>query len=158
MYFVVVILLTILFPAGSAVYERFVQHADVPWMLLIGPWMVFWAGGVRLFLAGLRQTFQPRFTSEQIFGIKSDDPIPIVQELGFSNLAMGTLCLLSLPMRQMLVPAAVVSGLYYGLAGVKHVFGGEKNFRRLTAMVTDLLVAVVILAFLLATYFPAFAR
>lgn len=109
-------------------------------MLLIGPWTVFWAGGVRLVLAGLRQTFQPRFTSEQIFGIKSDDPIPIVQELGFSNLAMGTLCLLSLPMKQMLVPAAVVSGLYYGLAGVKHVFGGEKNFRRLTAMLTDLLV------------------
>jgi hypothetical protein len=32
-------------------------------------WFVFWAVGVRLLVAGLRQITQPRFTAEEILGV-----------------------------------------------------------------------------------------
>jgi hypothetical protein len=44
---------------------------------------------VRLLLAGLRQYFQPSFTAEQIFGIKTKEPLPIVRELGKANFSLG---------------------------------------------------------------------
>jgi hypothetical protein len=159
MYFVVVILLTVLLPAGSVLFAHNVQHSTATWMMLAGAWMAFWAVGVRLLIAGLRQAFQPRFTSEQIFGIKSDDALPIVQELGFANIAMSIPALLSLADKPMLLPAAITGGLYYGIAGAKHVVNSEeRNLRRTTAMITDLLVFAVLAAFLAATFFPAVAR
>ena len=32
---------------------------------LVGKWFVFWTVGIQLFLAGLRQIVQPRYTAEQ---------------------------------------------------------------------------------------------
>jgi hypothetical protein len=47
---------------------------------IIAKWYVFWAVGVRLFLAGLRQMIQPRYTAETILGIKGDDALLLVRE------------------------------------------------------------------------------
>lgn len=66
--------------------------------LLAGKWFTFWAVGVRLFLAGVSQVFRPQFTSEGILGVKDPDAKVIVREVGFGNLSMGTLGLLSLAM------------------------------------------------------------
>ena len=156
MYYIVVILLTVVLPIGSAVVGR-VYDSTEPWTILLGAWMVFWAGGVRLFMAGVRQVVQPRFTSEEIFGIKSDEPLPIVQELGFANLAMSALSLLTIADQGLLLGAAIVGGLYYGFAGVRHMTHGEANARRVTAMVTDLVVFVVLTAFVVAHVYPGYA-
>ncbi len=112
----------------------------------LGKWYLFWAGGVRLFLAGLRQTFQPGFTLRQIFEIDHKPSEHIVGELGFANLSMGLLCMLSLPALQLAMAGAIVAGLYYGLAGLKHVLSGERNANRTLAMATDILVLAVLAA------------
>lgn len=159
MYFIVVILLTIVLPIGSAVVERVVYNSAEPWVILLGTWMVFWGVGVRLFIAGVRQVFQPRFTAAEIFGIKSDDALPFVRELGFANLAMGTLALLTIVDERLLLGAAIVGGLFYGLAGLGHTtHGGGMSARRLTAMLTDLLVFVVLAAFVVASAYSASGR
>jgi hypothetical protein len=151
MYFVVVILLTVLLPIASAIAERMHFHSADSWIVLLGMWMVFWAGGIRLMLAGLQQSLRPRFTAARIFGITSDDPLPIVQELGFANISMGLIAILSLPEKQMLLPAAIVTGLYYGLAGAKHVANGGRNAHRTVAMLTDIWIFAVIAAFVAVT-------
>jgi hypothetical protein len=48
-----------------------------------------------------------------------------------------------------LVPAAVVGGLYYGLAGALHVFSQEKNAKEYMAMISDGFIFVVLLVFVL---------
>jgi hypothetical protein len=49
--------------------------------------------------------------------------------------------------------AALVGGLYYLLAGVKHVLNREKrNAERNMAMISDLFIAVVLGGYLTATY------
>lgn len=147
MYIVSVLLLTLVLPLGSLIVDQSVLHNALPVMLLVGKWFAFWAGGVRLFIAGLRQIFQPRFTSETIFGIKGDDPLPFVRELGMANVSMGTIGMVGLAVPAFVLPAAVVSGLYYALAGIMHAARARHGLNELVAMVSDLLLAVVLLGF-----------
>jgi len=144
MYFVAVILLLLIFPAASVIAE---SHAVS--LALIGKWFVFWAAGVRLFIAGIRQVVQPRFTAEEIFGLHDRASFAIVRELGFANLSMGLLGICSLFRTAWLIPAAIVGGLYYGLAGAGHIFHRGKNAKEYTAMISDWFVFLVLLVFVL---------
>jgi len=144
MYFVAVILLLLIFPAASVIAEsRAVSLA------LIGKWFVFWAAGIRLFIAGIRQVAQPRFTAEEIFGLHDRGSFAIVRELGFANLSIGLLGICSLFRTGWLIPAAIVGGLYYGLAGAGHIFHPGKNAKEYTAMISDWFVFLVLLGFVL---------
>jgi hypothetical protein len=140
MYIVIVVLLLGVLPTGSVLAEQHYWHSSVPLIDLIGKWFTFWAVGARLFLAGLRQSVQPRFTAREIFNLQGDDALPIVRELGLANISMGMLGLLSLAVPSITLSAAIVGGLYYGLAGALHIGRGEKNFYERFAMVTDLLI------------------
>lgn len=120
MYFVMVILWLLVLPVASVSAEIALSRHTFPIILLIGQWFVFWAGGVRLFLAGMRQVIQPRFTAEEIFGVHNPDSFPIVREVGFANLSIGLLGICSIFQAGWVVPAAIAGGIYYGLAGVGH--------------------------------------
>jgi hypothetical protein len=117
MYLTSVILLLLVFPGASIAAEALVFSDATFRLALIARWFVFWAVGVCLFIAGLRQVFQPRFTAESIFEIKDPGTFGVVREVGFGNLSMGTLGIASLAYAGWVVPAAIVGGLYYGLAG-----------------------------------------
>jgi hypothetical protein len=147
MYFATVILLLFVFPVASMGAELVWGHASADAMPLIGKWFVFWAVGVRLFIAGVRQVLQPQFTAESIFAIKDRAALPVVREIGFGNLAMGALGLASLARPDWLVPAAIVGGLYYGLAGIGHLVRGASDFNGRVAMISDLAMLVVLGAF-----------
>ena len=152
MYLVSIILLLFVLPTACVVVDvLWAGGADL--LLLIGKWFVFWAVGVRLFIAGLRQVVQPRFTSESIFESKDPAAFAIVREVGFGNLSMGTLGLASLAKSGFLVPAALVGGLYYGLAGAGHLLRGGRNFAGQTAMISDLFMFVVLAVFVASRAF-----
>ena len=159
MYFLSVLLLMLIAPVGSVYAEHAIYHSAAPLMLLVGKWFVFWSAGVRLVIAGLRQNIQPRFTSEEIWGIKGDDPLPFVRELGMANLATGVVGVLSLARPDFVLPVAIAATIFYGIAGVRHVMHGAKTFNEAVAMISDLLVALVYLAFVawafLGAKFPA---
>ena len=144
MYFAFVVLLMFVFPAASIAIEALWFHDGSDLMFLIGKWFVFWTVGVRLLLAGIRQVTQPRFTAERIFDVKDPAANAMVREIGFGNLAMGTVGLASLAQPAWLAPAAIVGGLYYGLAGAGHVFQSDRNFNEQTALVSDLMIFVVL--------------
>jgi hypothetical protein len=147
MYFAVVILLLFVFPAASVVTQAALSSDTVNVVFFIGRWFVFWAVGIRLFIAGLRQVIQPRFTAEEIFGIRDPASFPIVRELGFANLSMGVLGICSLFRGGWIVPAAMVGGLYYGLAGIGHIFSKSKNAKEYMAMFSDGFAFLVLAVF-----------
>ena len=149
MYAVAVILLTVVLPVASAMIEAVWIPGTEP-MALAARWFVFWGVGVRLFLAGAGQVLRPQFTSEGILGIKDPGARAIVRELGFGNLAMGTLGLTSLIAPGWILPAAVAGGVFYGLAGLGHVARKEKGAREWTALITDLLMFTVLAAIVLS--------
>lgn len=147
MYFLIIVLLLVIAPLGSIYYEASYLHSSAPLLLLVGTWFTFWAAGVRLFIAGMRQIIQPRFTASEIFKIDGEDVFPLVREIGFGNLSIGTLALATLFRPGWLLPSALVGGLYYGFAGVMHVFATTRNPKENLAMVSDLAIAVVLLGF-----------
>src|SRR5579862_4102226 len=116
MYFVVVVLFLLVCPAASVAIDAMRSHEALVNAVLIGRWWVFWAVGIRLFVAGVRQTIQPRFTAEEIFNVRDASALPLVREIGFGNLSMGVLGIWSLFHAGWVVPAAIVGGLYYGFA------------------------------------------
>jgi hypothetical protein len=76
-----------------------------------------------------------------------------VRELSFANLSTGTLGLATLAVPGWLVPAAIVGGLYHGLAAVGRAFRRGRNFSEQTALVSDVFAFVILVAFVVSRGF-----
>jgi hypothetical protein len=148
MYLAIILLLMGVLPIASILVEFALLHSSADLLFLIGKWFVFWSVGIRLLLAGLRQIANPEFTAGTIFGVKEKAALTIVQELGFANLSIGLLGALTLLNPQWIAPAAMVGGLFYALAGIKHLTKGDRNATENIAMVSDLFIAIVLVAYL----------
>jgi hypothetical protein len=149
-YILIIIALMGVLPIASILIEYITQHGTPNLLFLVGKWFVFWAVGVRLLLAGLRQTANPAFTAETVFGVKGGTARAIVQELGFGNLAIGLLGALTIIKTAWVVPAAITGGLFYGLAALKHALEGDRNRTRTIAMMSDLFIFAALAGFLVA--------
>jgi hypothetical protein len=147
MYPLIVLLFMLVLPVGSIYLEHSYLHSAAPLMLLIGKWFVFWSAGVRLVIAGLRQFFQPRFTSEQIFDIKGDEALPIVRELGVANFATGVVGVISIARPSFVLPVAIAAAVFYGVAGIRHVAESDRTRNENIAMVSDLFVFLILGAY-----------
>jgi len=153
-YLAVVALTMFLLPVGSIGLEHLRYPAE-PLVWLTGKWFVFWSVGVRLGLAGARQVLQPRFTATEIFHMKSDEALPLVTELGVANLAAAVVGLASLFAPDFVMPSAISAGVFYGVAGVRHVAEREKSGNEVIAMVSDLFAFLVLAAFVAGTLLGA---
>jgi hypothetical protein len=119
---------------------------------LAGKYFIGWGIGVRLLIAGLRQSIRPEFTAEQIFHIRdSRETLPIIRELGFANICLGLLGTISLFEKEWRLPAAVAGGLYFGFAGFLHVFRKAATFNELVAKISDLFIFGVALLYSMLT-------
>jgi hypothetical protein len=148
MYFAAILLLMLVLPMASIVAEVLLHQGAGDLVLLIGKWFTFWAVGVRVFTAGVMQVIRPRFTAESIFNIKDQAALGIVREVGFANLAMGALGLLSLAKPEWVMPAAIVGALYYGLAGLGHLLRPERNFKEQVVLVSDFALFILLAWFI----------
>jgi hypothetical protein len=148
MYYLIVGLLMFVLPIGSILVELFAFKSTQALMPLIGKWFVFWGVGGRLFLAGLRQAIQPRFTAEAILGIKCKESLQVVQELGFANISIGAIGIVSIFSGSWVMPSAIAGCLFCGLAGGRHVVKSKRNTVEDTALVSDLFIFVVLLLYI----------
>src|ERR1700683_2209779 len=96
MYVLVVATLMFAFPVTSILIESVLWDHGHMEAVVVGKWFVFWAVGIRLLLAGLRQIIQPRYTAEAILGIKDAGATLVVRELGFANTAIGSIGIASI--------------------------------------------------------------
>ena len=149
MYLLTIIFLMFVLPAASILIEIFLFRSSAGVMPLIGKWFVFWAMGVRLFTAGLRQSIRPRFTAEAILGIKGAEQFILVQELGFANLSMGIFGMGTLLVGNWVFPAALVGCLFLSLAGIRHLFSKGRNLLENSAMLSNLVVACLLFVYML---------
>jgi hypothetical protein len=148
MYVLIVIALMLALPLISIVAQILLtDHGALQSasnLVVVAKWYVFWAVGVRLSLAGLRQIIQPRYTAETLLGFKGSDALFFVRELGFANVAMGSVAIASLFAPSWVTPAAMLGAIYYGLAGIIHCFHKNRNKLENVALVSDLFAAVVL--------------
>lgn len=142
MYVAVVALFMFILPIVSILIESLVYHNHSAILALIGKWFVFWGVGIRLFTAGLRQVAKPELTAKDILGIKDKQSWLLVQELGFANISIGLIGICTIFKPEWLLPAALAGGLFYGLAGFRHIFK-KKNFEENVATYSDLFMFIV---------------
>jgi hypothetical protein len=150
MYYPIVIATMLILPAASLLIDSRTSGSPLD-LGLLAKWFTFWAVGVRLFLAGLRQSLQPRYTAHTILGLSSDESLLLVREVGFANLAFGAIGLFSLMRPAWVWPAALAGGIYYGLAGLSHAFHARRNRFENVAMVSDLFASIVLIGVTIAT-------
>lgn len=151
MYYAVVACLMFLFPLASIVVA--IRSGATLGFPLAGEWFVLWSVGVRLTLTGLRQIVQPVYTTREILGIDGSESLILVRELGFANLAIGTLGLVSFPRPDWRLAGALAGGTFYLLAGVNHVMQRGRSRLENWAMISDLFVGIVLLTVCVASLF-----
>jgi hypothetical protein len=150
MYYLIAIGTTVVLPLVSIVVE-YISRPELGIIFLMGKWFVFWGIGVRLLFAGLMQATRPSFTASTILGVKDPDAGKIVVELGYANIAMGLLGVLSLIISSAwIVPAGLAGGLFLGMAGLKHVTNAQRNTKENVALATDLIVFVMVAIYLIS--------
>jgi hypothetical protein len=148
MYILGVLLLMVVCPIIWVGADHFYFHSALPLMSLVGKWFVFWCAGIRLFFGGLRQFLQPRFTTEQIFGAKSEVALPFVRELGAANLGTGIVGIASLAKPSFILPVAIAATVFYGIAGIRHAQDVGRTRNQNVAMMTDLFVFLVLVTYI----------
>ncbi|HSZ86390.1 MAG TPA: DUF6790 family protein [Puia sp.] len=147
-YIVSVSILIFILPAICTFAEIVFYKQQIFSFELFGKWFIFSAVGLRLFLAGVKQTTDPAFTAQEIFHIDNAESFPIVRELGFANLCFGLIGIISLFLPQWRIVSACGSGLYYGIAGFQHLFKKPASVNETFALITDIIIFIF-----LAIYF-----
>jgi len=146
MYYAVILLVMLILPAASVIAEFMLTQGAAGWLPLIGKWVVFWGVGIRLLVAGLRQVIRPGLTAD-LLGVKDSSANVLVRELGFGNLAIGTTGALTLTIPNWTLAAAMCGGMFYGFAGLQHIFAKHRTTEETWAMVSDLAIFLVLAAF-----------
>lgn len=152
MHLVVVLLTMLVLPVASVLIERWTGSGSANLWQLVGKWFVFWGVGVRLLIAGARQIVKPELTATGIFGVTDKAAFPLAQELGFWNLTIGLIAIASIKRPEWVAPMAIAGMLFYAMAGALHVTNKQRGFSENVAMASDLGMAALLLAFLIATY------
>lgn len=146
-YFIVVSVLTCILPLVCSFAQTFIDKDTRFSFELIGKWFIFSAVGLRLFIAGIKQTTDPAFTAKEIFHLNNPESFPIVRELGFANLCFGLVGIVSLFLPQWRVVSAFGSGLYYGIAGLQHIVKKPAGNNEKFALVTDMIIFILLLIY-----------
>ena len=141
LYLASVLLFMLLLPVISIVIDAGYKSGIS--IFYIGKWFVFWAIGIRLLTAGLRQVIKPAFTAKDILHIDSIESHIIVRELGFANICFGLAGVLSLYIPEWRTAAAFTGGLYMGIAGVQHIIKKPSTPNEVVAMVSDIFIFLV---------------
>ena len=116
LYEISLILFFTIVPIIGAVIEITFFYDSTNIFSVLLKWFVFSGVGLRLCSAGLKQSIKPSFTATEIF--KADEKsYPIVREVGFSNICLGVLGILSFFFIDFRIAAAITGSLYFGLAG-----------------------------------------
>lgn len=140
----------LLLPVGSVVIEVATVDDHATLIELIGKWFVFWAVGARLATAGVRQMIRPGLTSEGLLGIPGKEAWQLVRELGFHNVALGLVGLISLWRPEWRLAVALAGGLFLLLAGLEHLPKPNRSGEENLAMWSDLAIGVVLGVYFIA--------
>ena len=143
--------MALILPALSILWDCIHEHENLNWEL-VGKWFIFYAVGIRLFTAGISQASNPAFTGS-IFKMKTQESFVIIRELGFANIALGVMGVLSVLNNNWRILAAIAGGLYLGFAGLQHLFKKSGSQNELIALLYDLFAQVVIGFYLSITLF-----
>jgi len=139
--------LVLIMPMVSTYTEHYVDEVTVSWTSLV-KWFIFWTIGIRMFATGIKQASSPEATEPKVLSIKNSDTYNMIRKLGFANITIGVMGILSVLHDQWRLLAAITGGLYLGLASVQHYFKKSYTPKQVIALIYDLLVFFVLFLYI----------
>ncbi|HEY4195736.1 MAG TPA: hypothetical protein VGM63_09390 [Mucilaginibacter sp.] len=146
-YHFIRLLFMLVCPVLSIVGEIIFKRTPID-PILIGKWVTFWAVGIRLFIKGLNQIIIPILSKLKNYSLKNEEKFAIIRELGFAKISLGAMGILSILNTGWHLLAAISGALFYGLAGIRHLFKKPESLNAFIATITDQLVFAMILLYL----------
>ena len=143
------ILLLLLLPLLSVLAGGYFEHISFGWSLT-GRWFIFWAMGIRLFTAGVSQCSNPAFTA-RILSLRSEESFIVIRELGFANISLGILGIMSVINDNWRPLAAICGFVFFGLAAIQHFLKKPENKKELIAMTGDSFICLFLILYLCFT-------
>lgn len=146
-YLMMNISFALLLPAISVVVEHYIDHATIAWHL-VAKWLIFWGAGMRLFTAGIKQAATPEFTAINIFKIKGKESYVIIRELGFANISLGIMGILSALNDSWRMLAAIATGIFFGFAATQHCAKKPCSANEKVALCYDMFIFLALVIYL----------
>jgi hypothetical protein len=100
-------------------------------------WFIFWGLGIRLFFKGIRLASTPQSHLTLL-------------ELGFANMALGAMGILSLINDQWRLIAAIAGAIYFGLTDMLRLLKKTNSRHERVALVYNILVFLGLVAFMVS--------
>ena len=138
--------LLIILPLLSIASARLFE-SEIVTVQLAAKWFIFWAIGIRLFTTGIKQATDPKFTGTKIFKFTSKESFVVIRELGFANIVLGVMGILSLINDDWRSISAITGGLFFGLAAMQHATRKPDSENEWIALVYDAVVFVMMLLY-----------
>jgi hypothetical protein len=150
-YLLMNIAFALVLPAVSSVAEHYIDKAAYCWHL-VAKWLIFWGAGMRLFTAGLRQAATPEYTAIHILKLKGKESYVVIRELGFANISLGIMGILSVLNDSWRMLAALAGSIFFGFAALQHGARKPCGLNEKVAFWYDTLVSIGLTAYLLSHY------
>ena len=143
--------LVFILPFLSIALEELTKESTTSWQL-IGKWFIFWTLGIRLFTIGIRQASDPASEAVKIFNLKSKNAYTIIRRLGFANMSLGIMGILSLINNNWRQIGAISGISFFGFAVLNDISQKVKARNEIITMISDTLTSVIMLLYLLFTF------
>jgi uncharacterized protein DUF6790 len=113
-------------------------------------WFIFWGVGIRLFFKGIRLASTPQITGLSITSFKNRDSYLLLLELGFANMALGSMGILSVINDQWRLIAAIAGAIYFGLTDMLRLLKKTDGRHERVALIYNILVFSGLVAFMVS--------
>lgn len=143
--------LIFLLPFVSILIEHVAMQTPLNWNLF-GKWFVFWAFGFRLFTTGIKQASDPASEAVKTFKLNGKNVYVIIRQLGFANISLGILGILSLINNQWRQIGAISGISFFGFAVLNDISQKVKERGDIITMIWDTITSLVMLLYLLFTF------
>ena len=136
-------------PIAAAALESRLDQLALGWPIY-WKWFIFWGVGIRLFFKGVKLASTPQFTGLSLSSFKNRESYLLLLELGFANMALGSMGILSVINDQWRLIAAIAGAIYFGLADMLRLLKKPAGRHEGVALVYNVLVFVGLVAFMVS--------
>jgi hypothetical protein len=136
-------------PITSAAFETHIDQTILSWPIY-WKWFIFWGVGIRLFFKGIRLASTPQITGLNLSSFKNRESYLLLLELGFANMALGAMGILSVINDQWRLIAAIAGAIYFGLTDMLRLLKKTDGRHERVALIYNILVFSGLVAFMVS--------
>ncbi len=136
-------------PIAAALLESRIDQVDLSWPNY-WKWFIFWGVGIRLFFKGIKLASTPQFAGLSLSSFKNRESYLLLLELGFANMALGSMGILSVINDQWRFIAAIAGAIYFGLTDMLRLSKKTDGRHERVALIYNILVFSGLVAFMVS--------